>query len=878
MRYVLCMLALLLITCEKGNPVINANDIITLHVAPSTIANFGDTALVTVLVTHSDGRPVLDGTRILLRSTGGVIAPEVLTEGGRITTMFTSDAGVGTFTITAQSGQVGLEEEISTQITVVDRSLEVGNLILNLNPSNISHAGGAVLLNALIQDPGGFPLNGVSAVFSSSYGRLASNGTPRTADAEGRASDTLFLDRLPTTLTEIQVSLQVAGQTAEKNVTVTTNQNPLPMITFSPANPKVGEMVFFDGSTSTDGDGLVDRYYWNFGDGTLAEGVTASHAYQQERDFQVTLSVQDDLGAQAATSAAVAVGANELPVPDFSISPDGPRVGDPVTFNAGASTDADGSIVDYRWTLGNGSSRSGQVITYAYPAAQTYQVTLTVVDNGGAQASITKPVAIMGNTPPSPSFSFSPGNPKIGERVAFDASASTDEDSGIKSFDWNFGDGFGEKGMQVNHVFNRAGAHVVTLTVTDNDNGQGFASQVVTVGDNQLPTAAFSVTPVGPRVGELVTFDGTGSSDPDGSIINFTWGFGDGSAASGPVVQHVFEAAQSYPVSLRVTDRWGASALISKIVTVQAGGIPSAQLLLVPTSLPPPGGQIFLDASASTDAETPMSQLLFNFRAYAPSHVSVALPSGSSSVRLAEITNALAGDQVLFEVEVWDAQGNVGRVVKPLPILVGTPGAAPVAQFSAQPANLTAPGGRVILDATMTTDADTPFQQLTFQWSYLVAGGVQVALSGGGALQSAELTLGQVGDVVTFLLAVEDPTGLLGHANRNVVLVAGAPNQAPTAALITQPSAVLSAGPSAQFVCDARASSDPEDANSALSFSFSGASTNPLSTFSFTPSGENGLSLCTLTTANAGDQLVVTVTVSDTGSLSDQASVILAVQ
>ncbi|MCB1049812.1 MAG: PKD domain-containing protein [Acidobacteria bacterium] len=879
MRYFLLFgIALSLFQCEKGNPVINENDIITLHIAPSTITNFGDSAVVTVVVTHADGRPVLDGTRILLRTTGGVIAPEVVTQNGRAVTPFTSDAGTGTFTITAQSGQVGLEGEISADITVVDRSVEVGNLILNLNPSNISHAGGSVQLNAVVQDPGGFPLDGVSIVFSSNYGRLASNGTLRTTDADGRASDTLILDRLPTTVTQVEVTVQVAGETTTKNLTVTTNENPTPQITFSPGNPQVGETVFFDGSTSTDSDGVVQSYFWNFGDGTSAEGVTAEHAYGQARDYQVTLRVRDDAGAEAATAMVVPVGANQPPTAEFSISPDEPRVGDLITFNAGASSDPDGTISEYRWTLGNGIERTGQVVTFAYAAARTYQVTLTVTDNGGATGTATQSVTVAGNIAPMASFTFSPGNPKIGERVAFDASGSTDEDSGIKSYDWSFGDNFTGTGIQANHVYNQSGSFVVTLTVTDNELGKGYATQVVTVGQNELPNASFTLTPTSPRIHQLVTFDGTASDDPDGSIKQFQWSFGDGSGGTGSVIQHTFEAAQDFAVTLTVIDNLGASKVASKIVTVVPGGAPTALLKVSPDSLLPPGGQVFLDATGSTDPENALSQLRFTFRATGPNHVTTTIPAGTAPVRLAEIQNALQGDQILFEVEVLDTEGNTSRAIQQVLIGQGSGGTAPTAALNLTPDQLMAPGGQVILDATATTDPESPLNQLDFQFSSLVAGSVNVAISGSGPLQTATLSGGTVGDIVTFLLTVEDPTGLQSHISRNLTLVAGNSNQAPTAMLTTTPASMVPAGATGSVVVDARASSDPEDSNALLSFGFDGVSTNPATVFTFTPSGENGLALLNLTNLVAGDQLVITVTVTDTGTLSDQASVILTVQ
>jgi hypothetical protein len=54
-------------------------------------------------------------------------------------------------------------------------------------------------------------------------------------------------------------------------------------------------------------------------------------------------------------------------------------------------------------------------------------------------------------------------------------------------------------------------------------------------------------------VGDAVTFDGTASYDPDGTIVRYKWYFGDGETAEGPVVQHTYNLPESYEAWL-VTD------------------------------------------------------------------------------------------------------------------------------------------------------------------------------------------------------------------------------------------------------------------------------------------------------------------------------------
>jgi len=78
---------------------------------------------------------------------------------------------------------------------------------------------------------------------------------------------------------------------------------PVPVISYKPPQPKVGETVTFDGSESTD-DGSIKTYAWEFGDGApLVEGIEVTHAYTSPGLYTVTLWVTDDIGNVESTTA-----------------------------------------------------------------------------------------------------------------------------------------------------------------------------------------------------------------------------------------------------------------------------------------------------------------------------------------------------------------------------------------------------------------------------------------------------------------------------------------------------------------------------------------------------------------------------------------------
>lgn len=156
-----------------------------------------------------------------------------------------------------------------------------------------------------------------------------------------------------------------------------------------------------------------------------------------------------------------------------------------------------------------------------------------------------------------------------GLEVALDASASSDADGTVESYAWDLGDGRTATGRTLRHTYAAAGTYTVTLTVTDDDGGTDATSRQVTVTappPNQPPAAQVAATTAGLRV----DVDGSGSSDPDGTVAAHAWTFGDGGTATGPTASHTYAAAGTYTVTLTVTDDDGATATAERQVTVTA--------------------------------------------------------------------------------------------------------------------------------------------------------------------------------------------------------------------------------------------------------------------------------------------------------------------
>jgi len=115
----------------------------------------------------------------------------------------------------------------------------------------------------------------------------------------------------------------------------------------------------------------------------------------------------------------------------------------------------------------------------------------------------------------------------------------------------------------------------VTLTVTDDEGADHTATQSVTVptAGNSSPTADFSND-----CSDLTcNYNGSTSSDSDGSIASYAWNFGDSGTASEATPSHTYASAGTYTVTLTVTDSSGATNSTTQSVTVTAAGNDSAE-------------------------------------------------------------------------------------------------------------------------------------------------------------------------------------------------------------------------------------------------------------------------------------------------------------
>ncbi len=273
---------------------------------------------------------------------------------------------------------------------------------------------------------------------------------------------------------------------------------------------------------------------------------------------------------------AMAQPGNTAPTAAFDYVPTAPRVGQAVQFTD-RSSDPDGTIEARSWSFGDGATSRDQNPSHIYRMSGEYTVSLTVVDDDGASDTLTQAITVAEtangeNQPPTAAFTVLPPPPQGSLTVNFMDLSS--DDGAIAAWLWSFGDGATSSNQNPSHTFPESGSYTVSLTVFDDDGASGTTTQTLVVsgpstGENAPPTAAFTTMPSPPN-GNLTVLFVDLSTDADGTIVAWSWSFGDGESSEEISPTHPYTSSGTYTVSLTVTDDDGASASVSHDVSVGA--------------------------------------------------------------------------------------------------------------------------------------------------------------------------------------------------------------------------------------------------------------------------------------------------------------------
>jgi PKD repeat protein len=352
--------------------------------------------------------------------------------------------------------------------------------------------------------------------------------------------------------------------------------------------------------------------------------------------------------------------ANQLPTASFTLSSNPATAGTLLTLNGSASTDPDAgdTIQSYAWDFdGDGSTdqtTGSSSTTHTFSLAGTYFVGLRVVDNHGGTGCTTRTLTVNpanGSAPPgdprnspvtltaktilsnvnasleggethscsqftAPSsygrtvwlsyHAASPGTLTL-RSSGFDTVMALYKGDDATALACNDDDAQQAPGPSV--ISRRVEAGDYKIQVGGLDNGGGGLTGVLTTTANFVgnvaPTAAFTNSKA--IAHHAVSFDGSGSSDSDGTIAKYEWDLdGNGSfetnTGTTATTSKTYDAAGTVNVKLRVTDSDGATTDIAHDVTVANPAPPTAKMTFSPNPALA-GGNVTFDGSGSADAD-----------------------------------------------------------------------------------------------------------------------------------------------------------------------------------------------------------------------------------------------------------------------------------
>ncbi|MEM9599649.1 MAG: PKD domain-containing protein [Pseudomonadota bacterium] len=480
-----------------------------------------------------------------------------------------------------------------------------------------------------------------------------------------------------------ELTVDDGTSTATDQVTITVPANSAPIADAGADQTVAGlTATTLDGNNSSDPDGDPLSYQWVQ---TSGPAVTLNGANMAQTSFTAPaktasaqtlifdLTVSDGV-ASATDSVTVTITPNAAPVADAGtdITVDG---GDAVALDASGSSDPEGDPLTYSWVQVSGTTvtlagaNSATPSFTAPPKAATNQVLVFEVTASDGVAGTTDTVTVTVSPNTAPIASAGADQTVNGDEVVtLDASGSSDPDNDTLTYSWTQTSGpavtlsAATTAMPSFTAPPKTGAaQTLTFQVAVNDGTTTITDDVtITVSPNSAPIANAGALQTVSGL-SVVTLDGTGSSDPDGDTLTYSW-----AQLSGPsvtlsdatVAAPTFTAPTGMPTNqnltfeLTVSD--GAVSSRSRVTVIVSPNLAPTASAGADQGPIDSGQTVTLDGTGSSDPDG--DPLTYQWTQISGTTVSLSDPAAASPNFVAPLVNGT--ENLVFQLVVNDGQVN----------------------------------------------------------------------------------------------------------------------------------------------------------------------------------------------------------------------------
>ncbi|MDT8420067.1 MAG: PKD domain-containing protein [Desulfuromonadales bacterium] len=577
---------------------------------------------------------------------------------------------------------------------------------------------------------------------------------------------------------------------------VAATDNSAPVANAGPdQNVATGTLVTLDGSGSSDADLDPLTYDWSFvsGSGTLSDSTAENPTFTADLDGTYILSLVVNDGQLDSPVDVVLINAatgNSAPVvnagPDQNVA-----IGALVTLDGSGSSDADLDPLTFDWSFkslpdgSNATLSDSTAETPTFTADLDGSYVLQLIVNDGTVNSAADAVTVIAITPNLPPAADAGADQDVatGTTVTLSGSGSVDPDDDPLTFSWAFTSRPAGSTATLsdtaaeNPTFtaDREGTYVLQLTVNDGTVNSTADSVTVTATTPNSPPIADAGADQNVATSGTVTLDGSGSFDPDGDPLTFSWAFTSRPAGSSATLS---DAAAENPTFTADLEGTYVLQLIVNDGTVNSTADAVTVIAVTPNSPPT------ADAGADQDVATGTTVTLSGSGSVDPdddpltfSWAFTSRPAGSSATlsdAAAENPTFTADLEGTYVLQLIVNDGTVNSTADAVTVIAVTPNSPPTADAGAD--QDVATGTTVTLSGSGSVDPDD--DPLTFSWAFTSRPAGSTATLSDTATGNPTFTADLEGAYVLQLI-VND--GTVNSAADEVTVIAVTPNSPPTA-------------------------------------------------------------------------------------------------